>query len=88
MEALKDEVGDLRRRCWLNPPASGRTIASISLSAKRMADLPCRKSGPSIVNWQLHIPMWLGYRSKQELKTPTIGVRRACAAAGHRHRQS
>ncbi|MCJ7674705.1 MAG: hypothetical protein MUO33_06075, partial [Sedimentisphaerales bacterium] len=58
----------------INLPDSGATIANISLA--------CRKSGPSIVNCQLsivnspsHIPTWLGYRSKQEFKTPTAGVR-------------
>ena len=69
MEALKDEAGDPHKRCRPNPQAimridlldSGATIASISL--------PCRVSEAIS-----RTPEWLGYRSKQELKTPTIGV--------------
>ncbi|MFZ0035084.1 MAG: hypothetical protein WAK60_08880 [Sedimentisphaerales bacterium] len=78
MEALKDEVGDLCRRYQHNMPDGGATTGGISL--------PCRKSKPPrtesshlcanhIFSQAIHFsPEWLGYRSKEESKTPNIGV--------------
>jgi hypothetical protein len=69
VEALKDEAGDPHKRCRPNPRAtmridlldSGATIASIPLLC-RVSEAISRTAE------------WLGYRSKQEFKTPTIGV--------------
>ena len=78
VEALKDEVEDLCRRYQLNLLDGGATTGGISL--------PCRKSKPTrtessqlcpntIFNQAINFsPEWLGYRSKEESKTPNIGV--------------
>jgi hypothetical protein len=79
VEALKkDEVEDLCRRCQLNLLDGGATTADISL--------PCRKSKPArtessqlcpdtIFSQAINFsPQWWGYRSKEESKTPNIGV--------------
>jgi len=79
VEALKkDEVEDLCRRCQLNQLEGGATTAGISL--------PCHKSKPAgtersqlcpstIFSQAINFsPQWLGYRSKEESKTPNNGV--------------
>ena len=73
MEALKDEVPDQCRRCQpairlagqLNLLDGGAAIASISL--------PCRTKTTFGKPINLR-PEWLGYRSKEQSKTPNIGV--------------
>jgi hypothetical protein len=79
VEALKkDEVEDLCRRCQHNLLDGGATTAGISLPRHKSKPARTERSQlcPDTIFSQANnfSPQWLGYRSKEESKTPNIGV--------------
>jgi hypothetical protein len=77
LEDLKDEE-DLSWRCRLKQPDGGATAAGISLLRRKSKPVGTKSSQlcPDAIFSQANnfSPQWLGYHSKEESKTPNIGV--------------